>query len=94
MESVLARARAGEPSMNDNRAAVAHANHALEVFAAELTAAVYPVALRHGVGDKWLDLELELWRVLTETVKKWERELPRAGCPGDADLPFSAKARS
>jgi hypothetical protein len=60
--------------MNDNRAAVADANHTLEVFAAELTAAAYPVALRHGVGDKWLDLELELWWVLTETVKKWERE--------------------
>ncbi len=49
--------------MNDNRAVVADANHPLEVFAAELTAAAYPVALRHGVGDKWLDLELELWRV-------------------------------
>jgi hypothetical protein len=60
--------------MNDNRAAVADANHTLEVFAAELTAAAYPVALRHGVGDKWLDLELELWWALTETVKKWERE--------------------
>jgi hypothetical protein len=60
--------------MNDNRAAVADSNRALEIFAAELTAAAYPVALRHGVGDKWLDLELELWRVLSETVKKWERE--------------------
>ncbi len=60
--------------MNDNRAAVADANHTLEVFAAELTAAAYPVALRHGVGDRWLDLELDLWRALTETVKKWRQE--------------------
>ena len=45
----------------------------LELFAAELTAAAYPVALRHGVGQKWLDLELELWRVLTQTVQTWER---------------------
>jgi hypothetical protein len=60
--------------MNDCRAAVADANHRSEVLAAELTAVAYPVALRHGVGDKWLDLELELWRVLTETVKKWERK--------------------
>jgi hypothetical protein len=51
----------------------------LEVFAAELTAAVYSVALRHGVGDTWLELELDLWRALTETVKKWGRDLPRAG---------------
>jgi hypothetical protein len=61
----------------------------LEVFAAELTAAAYPVALRHGTGDKWLDLELDLWRVLTETVKKWGRELPGAGCFGSARLPLS-----
>jgi hypothetical protein len=64
--------------MNDERAAVSDANHILEGFAAELTAAAYPVALRHGVGDKWLDLELELWRALTETVKKWKLERPHA----------------
>ena len=62
--------------MNDNRAVVVDADRTLEVFAAELTAAAYPVALLHGVGDKWLDLELDLWRVLTETVKKWGREWP------------------
>jgi hypothetical protein len=64
--------------MND-RTVVADAHRASEAFAAELTAAAYPVALRHGVGGKWLDLELELWRVLTETVKKWERKSPRPG---------------
>ena len=56
--------------MNDQHAAVAESNRPLEVFAAELTAAAYCVALRHGAGDKWLDLELDLWRVLTETVGK------------------------
>ena len=56
--------------MNDNRAAVGEAIRPLEVFAAELTVAAYGVALRHGAGDKWLDLELDLWRVLTETVRK------------------------
>ena len=56
--------------MNDQHAAVAESNRALEIFAAELTAAAYSVALRHGAGDKWLDLELDLWRVLTETVRK------------------------
>jgi hypothetical protein len=65
--------------MNDNRAVVAHADPTLEVLAAELTAAAYPVALRHGAGDKWLDLELDLWRALTKTVMQWGRELPRAG---------------
>ena len=58
--------------MNNQRSAVAESksNRTLEVFAAELTAAAYCVALRHGAGDKWLDLELDLWRVLTETVRK------------------------
>ena len=65
--------------MKDQRAVVADADQALEALAADLTAAAYLVALRHGGGDKWLDLELDLWRVLTETVKKWGREVPRAG---------------
>jgi hypothetical protein len=51
----------------------------LDALAAELTDAAYPVALRYGLGDKWLDLELDLWRVLAEAVRKWERDLPRAG---------------
>jgi hypothetical protein len=58
--------------MNDQHSAIAESksNRALEVFAAEVTAAAYCVALRHGAGDKWLDLEWDLWRVLTETVRK------------------------
>ena len=65
--------------MHDHRAVVADADPSLQALAAELTTAAYPVALRHAGGDKWLDLELELWRVLTETVEKWGRGLPRAG---------------
>jgi hypothetical protein len=41
-------------------------------FAAELTEAAYPVALRHGLRRDWLEFELELWNVMTQTVKKWE----------------------
>lgn len=63
--------------MNDNCSCVADADRALEAFAAELTAAAYPIALRHGGGNKWLELELDLWRALTETVQKWERKSPR-----------------
>jgi hypothetical protein len=65
--------------MTDNRAVVANADHAVEAFAAELTAAAYPVALCHGVGNNWLELELDLWRALTETIKKSGRQLPHAG---------------
>ena len=54
----------------------------LDQFAAELTIAAYPVALRHGVGAKWLDLELDLWRTFVQTVKKWDQAnletLPRS----------------
>jgi len=63
--------------MNDQHATVAESNRALEVFAAELTVAAYGVAPRHGAGDKWFDLELDLWRVLTETVRK-RTELSKA----------------
>jgi hypothetical protein len=49
----------------------------LEAFAAELTSAAYPIALRHGTGDSWIELELALWQALSETVRKWGRDLPR-----------------
>jgi len=49
----------------------------LETFAAELTLAAYRVALRTWTRGTWLDLELDLWRALADTVKTWGRELPR-----------------
>ena len=49
-------------------------NTTLEDFVAELTAAAYVVALRHGAGHPWLDLELELWRALTDAARKWNRD--------------------
>ena len=69
--------------MSDNRRASCYRDNLLENFAAELTSAAYAVALRHGVEDKWLDLELELWETLKETVKKSGQEPPHF-----ADVPF------
>jgi hypothetical protein len=43
-----------------------------ENFAAELTSAIYPVALREGMKGSWLDVELGLWKALAVTVKEWE----------------------
>jgi hypothetical protein len=63
--------------MKDNRAVPA--DRSLEALAAELTAAAYAVALRHRERETWLDLELNLWQVLTEAVRKWGRESPRVG---------------
>jgi hypothetical protein len=49
----------------------------LETFAAELTLAAYHVALRTRTQGTWLDLELDLWRALADTVKTWG-----GNCPG------------
>jgi hypothetical protein len=65
--------------MKDSRVVLATADHALEDFAAKITAVAYPVALRHGAGEQWLDLELDLWRAVTESLQSWKREVPRAG---------------
>jgi hypothetical protein len=54
---------------------------AAESLAAELTSAAYPVLLRGGLAGSWVDLELGLWKALTETVRKWEREPPRPASP-------------
>jgi hypothetical protein len=65
--------------MSDNHGATCTRDTLLENFAAELTSAVYGIALRHGLRGSWLDLQMGLWRVLAETVKKWAREWPPAG---------------
>jgi hypothetical protein len=62
--------------MNANSRTVGERDALLETFAAGLTRAAYSVALRHGKGGTWVDLQLDLWRALTETVKKWGWESP------------------
>jgi hypothetical protein len=57
----------------------------LDNFVAELTSAAYFVAIRHGTADTWLDLELDLWRALADTVKQWAGI---AGTQIDATVPF------
>ena len=39
-----------------------------EEVLAELTAAAYRVALRHGTRAAFIDLELDLWRALRHTL--------------------------
>jgi len=50
----------------------------LDTLAAEFTTVAHAVALRHGVGGKWLDLQLDLWRSLAKTVRQRGREWPWA----------------
>ena len=47
----------------------------LENFAAELTLAAYRVALRTSTQGSWLDLQLDLWKALADTVKTWGKEI-------------------
>jgi hypothetical protein len=58
--------------MNFYKESAAERDAMAESLAAELTGAVYRIALRHGAGAAWVDLELDLWRALTEAIKKWE----------------------
>jgi hypothetical protein len=69
--------------MNAHEATIRGSDDVVEAFAAELTQAAYPVALRHGAGEAWLDLELDLWRALADTIKKWVPESSRAAVPPD-----------
>jgi carbon storage regulator len=42
----------------------------VENLASDLTDVAYQVALRHGLGDQWLELQLDLWEALTEAIEK------------------------
>jgi hypothetical protein len=60
--------------MHGTDESVTNGDARLESLAAELTSVVYPIALRHDSRESWADLELELWKTVVETVKKWERK--------------------
>jgi RNA:NAD 2'-phosphotransferase (TPT1/KptA family) len=66
------------PFMNENHSPSWNRDALLENFAAEVTSAAYAVALRHDAEDKWLDLEIELWEALKETIKELRDELIRS----------------
>jgi carbon storage regulator len=63
----------------------------LDAYAAELSDAACQIALRHGLTESWIDLELGLWRAMATKVKSWSRRitntLPRSGSEArDAQL--------
>ena len=61
-------------SMNGNLRTAGDRDALRDTFVAELTRAAYYVALRHGTGDTWVDLQLDLWRALVLQVGKWDGE--------------------
>jgi hypothetical protein len=61
--------------MNNEHATQNDQDVLLDTFAAELTQAAYPIALKYGVLGSSLDLELEIWKTLTDLVHKRGHEL-------------------
>ena len=64
----------------------------LEKLAAELTVAAYQVALQHGVGDKWVDLQLDLWEVMAQALaKRFSSNPDKSGLDAAASMAILAK---
>jgi len=61
--------------MNNGHSTQSDQDVLLDTFAAELTDAAYPIALKYGVLGSSLDLELEIWKTLTDVVRKRGHEL-------------------
>jgi hypothetical protein len=61
--------------MKNQDATRADQDDPLDTFAAELTAAAYPIALKYGVTGSSLDLELEIWKNFIVLLHKRKREL-------------------
>jgi hypothetical protein len=72
--------------MSDHQRIAPDRDARLENFAAELTRAAYPLVLRNGRKDSWLQMELGLWKALAEQVKKWAR----TGLPGPSPAEIEA----
>jgi len=71
--------------MSHNRRTATDRDIRVEDFAAELTGAVYPHILRRGPKDRWINVELALWRALAETVKRSAQQQPAAASADDLE---------
>jgi hypothetical protein len=77
--------RANRPLMDVEPFAAGAQDSFLEDLAADLTVVAYRVALRHGVGDQWLALQLDLWGALTEAIEE------RSGSNLEIQLPYDPR---
>ena len=71
----------GQHGTNGAASAAARVDPLVESLASDLADVAYQVALRHGLGGDWLELQLDLWNSLTAALEKrsWsakEIELP------------------
>jgi hypothetical protein len=62
-------------SMNNTPETMREQDELLDTFAAELTVAAYPIALKYGVSGSSLDLELEIWKTFIELLHRRGREV-------------------
>src|SRR5205814_767099 len=76
----------GGSPMPVERASAVDPGQQLTSFAADLTDAAYAVALRHGIAGSWIDLQLDVWRVIARTIAEEERE----SSPSTATTEFNA----
>ena len=60
--------------MNANYRTASDGGLLRETLVAQLTTVAYAVALRHGTGHSWLDLQLDLWKALDDSVTRWGQE--------------------
>jgi hypothetical protein len=77
--------------MNDSERAAREWDRALERLAADVTSTAYAIALRHGAGGSWVDLELGLWKALAQTIREWGGAPPGPG--GRAGPKLAARFR-
>jgi hypothetical protein len=45
----------------------------LQLLAAELTSAAYPLVFWRGTEGSWVRMQLGLWKALAETIAEWAR---------------------
>jgi hypothetical protein len=74
--------------MNSDSKTIVIRDGLLEALAAELAVTAYRVTLRARKGGTWLDLELELWKELAETVDAWGEGITPAPLARDAACSF------
>jgi len=72
--------------MRDDNNDLADTSISLEALAADLTIAVHPIVLQQGIDGSWLELKIELWIELIDTLAEWILISLRSDSPGKCNL--------
>jgi hypothetical protein len=74
--------------MHDDHRATADLGSLLTCFTAELAEAAYLVLLRSGTCGSWIDVKLDVWRGLAESVKRRLEQISTANRISDEIQPW------